>query len=380
MENGKNTKKGGKVNKFVNTKLKIPFAVRKIDGPKRQIAIYAFVALLVFSAAGLLWSYTVSASQEEDYTTYYYLQEASFDYRIYAAPNNIFPSRVLGPGNAYITSLTDYIAVDFEYNYFGESEAELKGSYGVAAKLAAYTAQQEYLVWEKEYALLPTKQFNTIDSDFSFKERFNIPLAEYIAFTEQIREETGFNPAELNLVVTGNVSMEVATEDGAVSDQLSPTMIIPMKDSVFTVNGQMFEEKEGGIAQTRVVVAAPVSAGRAVFPVLVAITAIGLALLRFLTVPTQIKARSDQHQVPGILKKHKERIVVTANGVTALPAGTINVLDFDELLKLADEVGRPILYPQPSSVEGNNHFFLVYTPEQTYAYGIINSDTEAEVK
>jgi hypothetical protein len=379
MTNEKSANKGGKVKRFMNTKLRIPFAARKVDTHKRQIAIYFALALLIFSTAGLLWSYTASASQEEEYTTYYYLQEASFDYRIYTAPNNIFPSRVLGPGNAYITSLTDYIAVDFEYNYFGESEAELKGSYGVVAKLAAYTAQQEYLVWEKEFALLPTTQINITDSDYSFKERFNIPLAEYVAFTEQIREETGFNPSELNLVVTGNVSMEVVAEDGAVSDQLSPTMIIPMKESVFTVNGQLFEEKEGGIAQTRVVAAMPVSAGRTMFPVLVAITAIGLVLLRFFTVPAQTTARSVKHQVPGILKKHKERIVVTANGVTALPAGAINVLDFDELLKLADEVGRPILYPKPGTLEGSNHFFLVYTPEQTYAYGIINSDTEVEV-
>ncbi len=380
MDNGISAKKSRKFREFVNTKLRMTSAARKVDGHKRKIAIYILVALLIFSVTASLWSYTASANQEEEYTTYYYLQEASFDYRIYTAPNIIFENRVLGPGNAYITSLTDFIAVDFEYNYFGESEVELKGSYGVVAKLAAYTAQQEHLVWEKEYALLPTKQFNTIDSDFSFKERFNIPLAEYIAFIEQIREETGFNPAELNLVVTGNVNMEVVTEDGAVIDQLSPTMIIPMKDSVFTVSGQLFEEKEGGIAQTRVVAAVPVNVGRSMFPVLVALTAIGLVLIRFLTVPTQAKAQADKHQVPGILKKHKERIVVTANGVSSIPAGAITVLDFDELLKLADEVGRPILYPQPSSLDGSNHFFLVYTPEQTYAYGIINSDTGTEVK
>ncbi len=380
MDNGKSAKKSRKYREFVSTKLRVPSAAREVDGHKRKIAIYVLMVLLILSVAGSLWSYTASANQEEEYTTHYYLQEASFDYRIYTAPNLIFEDRVLDPGNAYIASLTDFIAVDFKYNYFGESEAELKGSYGVTAKLAAYTAQQEHLVWEKEYVLLPSKPFKTTDSDFSFKERFNIPIAEYIAFIEQIREETGFNPAELNLVVSGNVNMEVVTEDGAVSDQLSPTMIIPMKESVFTVGGELFEEKEGGIAQTRVVAAVPVNVGRSIFPVLVALTAIGLVLIRFFTVPAHVKARAYKHQVPGILKKHKERIVVTANGVTALPAGAINVLDFDELLKLADEVGRPILYPQPSSLEGSNHFFLVYTPEQTYAYGIVNSDTGAEVK
>lgn len=363
---------------FIKRILKRPAFVKAVDGDKRKMAIYAVLALLVFSAAGLLWSYTASANQEEEYTTFYYFQEASFDYRIYAMPNRIFEDRVLGPGNAYITSLTDSIAADFEFDYFGESEAELSGSYGVTATLNAYTAQQEHLVWSKEYTLLPTKTFSSSDTDFYFRERIQVPFAEYMVFIEEVREETGFNAAELNLVVTGTVDLEAETADGVVTDSLSPTMIIPMKGSTFTVGGGLVEEREGGITQTRVVPAASVHTGRAVFPAMVAVAAIGLVLIRFLTVPGKAKAKKQKHEVNTILKKHKERIVITANGVASIPDGAITVHDFDELIKLADEVAKPILYPKPGSLEGHDHFFLIYTPEQTYAYGVTKSESEDE--
>lgn len=331
------------------------------------IASFLLIALLVLSLAGLLWSYTASAEEEAETITYSCRQEAVLNYRVYTVPNELFTERSLGPGRAYLTALTDYIAIDFKYNIFGESEAEINGEYDVTASLVAMTTGQEHLVWEKNEKLISTQKFKATGTDFSFIEQVDIPLTEYLAFAERVREETGYNPSELNLTVIFSVRMEAKTADGSVTEELSPTMIIPLKGNLFTVDGNLLEERESIITETNTVASSMMNNTFQVFLILVPASAVGIVLLRLLTVPSKKKARRRGSAVPAILKKHKDRIVMTANGVTSVPREAITVQSFDELLKLADEVGRPILYPQPKTSTDSEHIFLIYTPEQVYA-------------
>jgi len=329
---------------------------------------FLFAALLVAAAGSLLWSYTASAEEEVEDTTYYCFQEAEFNYRVYLLENDLFGYRVLEPGRAYITNLTDYIDVDFEYHFVGESEAEIGGEYSITANLVAMTGQDEHLVWENKYELLPVQKIEAYGTDFSIKENIAIPLAEYLKFAEHVREETGYNPGDLSLIVSGNVLVEAETTEGILQEELSPTMIIPLKGNVFTVGGELLDVREGGITETMTVNAVAVGAVRAFSPLV--FTASAIALLLFQTVIAPVKTIEKQRELSGIIKKHKDRIVVTTNGVSAVPRGAVTVCSFDELLKLADEMGRPILYPQPHVAEGSEHIFLIYTPEKVYAYGL----------
>lgn len=343
-----------------------------------RMMFFAIIALVLVFGGGLVWSYTAATEQEVEHTTYYCLQEASFNYRVYLMPNELFTEKSLAPGRAYITTLTDYIALDFEYNYFGESEVDISGEYGITAELVAIASagEEKHLVWEKRYDLLAVQEVDTVDSDFSITERVTVPVAEYLDFSEKVREETGYNPAELNLIIKGDVNMEAETAEGAFSEELNPTLIIPLRGNIFTVTGELIDEKEGGITTTQTVAATTVEDVRSTFPVLLTTTAIALFIFRIIFVPVEDEPRRKPQQVRSILKKHKERIVVTANGVTSVPQEAITVYSFDELIKLADEVGKPILYPQPKAANGSEHIFLIYTPEKIYAYGLSeNADT-----
>lgn len=343
---------------------------KKIPKRSRQVAMFTLVAILIISTAGMLWSFTATGEQEVENVTYYCLQEAVLDYKVYMAPNDFFEETVLEPGRAYMTELTEQIVVDFEYHYFGEDEAEISGKYGMTALLEARTSDGEHLVWDKEYELLAEESFSSSGSDYSVEEQVTIPFGEYLAFTEEVREETGYSPAELNLSVNAYVDVEAETPDGVITDTLNPNMVIPMGGSTFTVSGSLMEESEGGITEVTTVTAVEGDNFRAVSAVAVTLAAAALLSVRFLTVPSEEKQQKQVQQVSKILKKHKERIVVTANGVTSVPEGAITVYSFDELLKLADEVGKPIIYPQPRYGNGGDHCFLIFTPEHVYAYSV----------
>lgn len=348
-----------------------PFPSIKVASKPRQIFIILLSFLLVASIAGLVWSYDAFAEQEVENTKYYYLHKALLDYRVHLTPNDLFDERILEPGRAYITSLTDLVVVNFDYYFMGEKDAELSGEYNVQASLLAYTSQEEHLVWEKHFDIVSGESFNEIDSDLSISEKFSVPLAKYVQFADEAREKTGYNPAELNLVINCDVVIEAVAEEGIITETLSPNMIIPLRGNTFTVGGELIAEKEGGITDISTVAGVQDNNPTGALAAMVGITALAIVLIRVFTVPHQETNKHKQQEVSKIVKKHKERIVITANGVTAVPEGAITVYSFDELIKLADEINKPILYPQPKSDITNEHIFLIYTSEQIFAYQLV---------
>lgn len=351
------------------------FKSKPITKRTRSLVIYFLAGLLVFSAAGLFWSYNAEAEKEVTYRTYYYLQEAELDYLVFLLPNELFADRFLEPGRAYISALTDYIAVDFIYRFAGEREAVITAEYYVQASIIALTAQEEHMVWTVNYDLIPVKRINADDKEIAIRERFIIPFAEYLEFAESVREETGYHPAETNLVVTADVKVEAETTEGLITESVSPIILISLKGNTFTVDGVLGEDKEGALTDTYLTVAAGIQTARQVFLTLLIVFASFLGLVFIFTYSAEGLAKKHNQEVAVILKKHKERIVMTVpNGMQSLPQGAIEMLSFDELIKLADEVNRPIIYPKPVASNNNEqHFFLVFTQEQAYAYRVKGS-------
>ncbi len=348
---------------------RVPYREKmKINYITRHIVRILFAGLLAASAAGLIWSYDVP-EEEVEYMAYHCLQEAALDYRVQLVPNDYFAERVLEPGRAYITALTDQVIVDYEYRFIGESEAEINGRYGVTATLVALTSKEEHLVWEKDYELLPAQRFSAVDSDIVITGIIDVPFAEYLAFTELLKTEIGYNPAELNLIVSFDTSVQAETKYGVVTGELSPTLLIPMRGNTFIVSGNLTEEIEGGITATKTVTGLQLENAGTVFYVLIFASVIALIFLSLFTAPVKAKTKSGEQKIFRILKKHRGRIVTTTNGLPSIPEGAVEVTSFEELLKLADEVERPILYPRPKSGNSGDHCFLIYTPEKVYAYG-----------
>ncbi len=360
-------------------KRKIKSVINKLKGPhsipsqSRRLLIIALTVILAGSLLGTFWNFYGTDGEEVEETVYYCIQEALIDYSVYTLPNDLFTNRRLGPGRAYIAGLTDYIALDFEYRFFGEREAEISGEYDATATLAAYTAQEEHLVWEKAYQVLPRQYFSLTGSDLTITERIIVPFSDYLAFTEYVKEETGYNPSELKLTVNCNVSMIAETEEGAISETLVPEMIIPLKGNTFTVEGSLAEEIEGGITQTHIVTGTGVIGIAQLLPLIVLLSILALTYVQFATVPALDEQKKEVPDVNGLLKKHGDRIITTANGVSSIPEGAVVVVSFEELLKLADEIDKPILYPRPAEGSEGDHYFLIFTPEKVYAYGISGS-------
>ncbi|NLC10972.1 MAG: DUF5305 domain-containing protein [Firmicutes bacterium] len=332
----------------------------------RKKLILIFVLLLAASGAGLLWGFASPLEREEETTATLYRQEAVVDYQVYLKENNFFPELALEPGRAYLASLTDYIETNFSYRFAGQEEALIQGVYSVDASITAFTGSERLKVWETGFELLPPTTFYQRGRRHELQEDIIIPYAEYAAFAQNITEETEFLPEELNLVVTYNIDVETETESGIFTEKLAPSLVIPLRGRVFTVEGNMAEERTNEITTTGFVPVPLVRQARTAFSITTGLISALLVSFLVFTEGKGTKISPAEKKLYRILKKHSERVVICKEKMPYLsPERMLFVKSFEDLVKVADEVGKPILYYHP---EGKDSCFLVFNDSYVYSY------------
>lgn len=340
----------------------------------RQLLTVLIGLLLLGSAAGLIWSLARPSEKTEYFKTYSYQHAAEVNYRVLLRPNEFFPEPLQEPGKAYISDLTDSLQTSFVYRFAGEKEAEISGEYSVLATLAAYTGQEKYLVWEKKYELLPSKVFSSFGKEIAFQEEVMIPFSEYADLAGRLSEETKFSPEELNLTVVYSVSVEARTEGGTIREELKPTMLVPLKGKVFVVGGDLNKNNAGGLTASRQVPVPLVKESKVAFAAATLFFFVLMLGLQFLTAAREEKTNFVAKRIAKLLKKHGERIVAVKKAPPLLEeAKTIEVNSFEDLLKTADELGRPILYRQADKTNGEEHVFVVMGENCLYRF-VVGSD------
>ena len=69
----------------------------------------------------------------------------------------------------------------------------------------------------------------------------------YALFANAVQEATKFSPSRLELKIDYFIQVQGKTDAGDFTDELHPTLIIPLQGRVFAVQGELSPEKEGAI-------------------------------------------------------------------------------------------------------------------------------------
>lgn len=344
----------------------------------RQGVIAVLLFILVLALAGLYWSYTRPAETAVDFTAFSYSQESMLDYRVHLLPNELYEEAYLGPGRAYISALTDYISTEFIYRFSAGSEADIKGEYSATANIVALTGQEDHLVWEKSFPLLATEAFHINGKDVFLREEVILPFSEYVALANSIVETTGFSPQKLNLRVNYNVDLVADTPEGVIEETAAPELIVPLSGNVFTVGGSLEDSRTGGIPATRQEPVPYFEEARTGFSLLSTLLVLFLLIFIQVTVGREERNNFVKKKLSRILKQHQDRIVKCAEAIPSPGHGNIlEVASFDDLLKIADELGKPIFYQNGLGSQGSlgaqggngyEYLFFVFSEQYSYRY------------
>lgn len=350
-----------------------------LNGKIRTGIILILLLIIAGCGAGLVWNNILRPGEvTEKVKVYSYQQAANIAYQVNLLPNNLFPETTLGPGQAYITSLTDSLQTQMEYTLTGEAAAELTGTYQVNGALVAYSEvgkDSEMEVWRRDLSLLKPQTFAANDNKIHIQDNISIPINSYVLFSQAVQEATKFSPSRLELKIDYLVNIQGNTDAGSFTDELHPTLIIPLQGKVFTVQGELAPQKEGAIETETVRPAEGVHTANIGLGIALLLAALLCAGFMTLT------RRSDKHLSPEerrlvqILRQHGERVVTLTGSLPAVELDQVlMVYDFEDLVKAADEIEQPILY-EIDEIKGIHSFYVVSSP-YIYRYNLLCNSAE----
>lgn len=357
----------------------------KFKKSSRRGIIVLFVLLVLISAGWTAWWYQQDEATVEEVTVFSHEHTANVDYQVYFHPNEFFPDVVsAGPGLAYLTLLTDHINTVFTYTFTASEDVEITGDYEVVALLNASVlvgerdARERITVWEVEEVLVPATPFVSSGQTVEIEQQIPVDLIKHADFAELVKTELRFSPDVIDLSIIYNINMEAVSAHGTITETLTPVMVIPVGGNVFSVDGMLADRKEGLITTERIVDLPEVPRMRQTAAITTGVLFFLSLLSLFLT--ATIPQTLVEKKLFAIMKKYGERIVASQGSVPfASREKMVSMNSFEDLLKVADEIGRPILYEADETDKQRRYSFYVITEILAYIFSMEEAVEEGVV-
>lgn len=335
---------------------------------KLRLALIILVAALFAAAAFfLVRALARPGVVEQKVPLYTYSQQARVNYRVYLKPNSLYPEAALDAGNVYITNFVEKINTDFTYKFSGERAAEVKGEYDVVAVVEATAGKDNKKVWQREFVLLPRTGFAGKDQVVSVQREIQLGLPDYLNFVSKVVKDSELTPEEVNLTVRWNVEVEAATDSGPVKENIASSMVIPISHKAFEVGGELTKEKPGAINTVRQLPAKVDRKFVAASGTAAGLCAVVLLLLLLFTSGSAAETDPLQRKINQLLKKHGDRLAVIDGELPGTFENVIPVKSVDDLVRIADELSKPVMY-KPFSGHGEIPAFYVFDEPKIFIF------------
>jgi hypothetical protein len=324
---------------------------------KQKISIILVLTLFFVLISFLIYNNIFNPGfEEEKIPLYSYKYKSLLDYNVYLKQNNLYDQRNLEEGKIYITEFVDYIDASLKYEFVGERAADIKVKYNVVAKVNGFTGEGEELVniWEKDFPIKQYNWFSSSDGKILINESIKINLSDYNAFVREIKETSKIN-CNTNLTLSMNVDITGTTDKGPIKVSSSPSLIIPLDVDMFEVTEENIADQAEAIEETKQVQNPINKKLIMIYGIILAILIVVLIILIFLT---EIATAKDpfEKELTRIFKRYGDRLAALNSEI--IINNSKNVKSIEDLVKIADEIEKPILYQYYENYKKINKFYV----------------------
>ena len=352
--------------KKIQLKIKpIRIKKKKIQNNIRLAVIAILGVILIISAYstyGAYVAYEQPITTEESVPIVEYTHTGKFSYIAYLKNNTVYNTNILYPGQGNIfKKITDHINASLSYRFSCNKIADMAGIYEITAKIQTD-------LWSKEYTVTSNTAFSSNGSTANFNINFPIDYANFERIVNQINNETGVNAADTTLIISCNIDIVAKTNEGNIYDSFAPSLSIPLKTNIIEIDGNLTQSKSGVLEETQTIVQENSIEQSVYWGLTSVIFLVALALFYIFTKSDRIILNKADKQVKKILKKYGEWIVETEKLPVLVGSKMISTKSLDDLVKISEELGKPIIYTITNSEK--KHVFYVLDDQMHYQYVI----------
>lgn len=338
----------------------------KIRKSTKYFGIVISAVLLIISVASLLTNISNENMKTKTKEIYSYTNKFNYDYKVNLLENRYITEDGTDKTIAYVTDLIDTTDLTLNYSYTADKTSNLEYKYSVIGRMqAVYTKDgEEQKIIDEEETLLEEKT-NAVASDkIEINETLNLDLKDKNTLLNEFRQEMGMS-IDAKYTVILKVQVNTNVEEKQVNTEYEPVIELDLAEKTTKITGENDKEDTGYISKEY-----SVNGGTNIFVIIIDIIVIIVAisiLSQLMKTKTVNRVKNEfRLELNRILKICQDKIVKVSNKPHDDPESIVYVKDFGEIVKVSEELFKPILYFLDN--EKQEAYFSVMTGNTIYRY------------
>ena len=320
--------------------------IRKSVRRTYLIALLLIIAMSIF----ILYRSFNSAGKKNfvKANIYEYNNKYSYNFDVNLAENNYVEKDNVAENNVYITNLMDNIDVNMNYEYKANQTSDIHYSYQIRGFLEATYSNtkdgKDQKVWQKSYVLVPNKDENVSGDSFKIDEKFNVNFSEVIADLKGFQEELGLTVSAKYTIFLGLTS-ETTVLGKTVTNTYSPDIVFDIGNKTTTISSTTENQERPQIVTKNVEEFDNMSEMKKNCATVTIIVSVVLILIILIKTTDKNNARNEYKlELNKIIKGCGEKLVESKQKIDIEGNSLVEVKEFGEVLKVSEELFKPILY------------------------------------
>ncbi len=275
------------------------------------------------------------------------------------------PLKTVGPGEVIFPKLVDNITASFSYDLRADQPVRDESE-----EVQITAVLEAPKLWSKSLVLVRNTQ-----KKGSFTIKFPIDLDQLTKTLEDIKTETGAAATSYTLAIKADVHTVGQTNFGPIDEVYSQTLSSDLGTGTLSWKEELEQSKAGSIEETKVGPNPNKYLGLSVSAVknLPAILAGIFFLFCTFSVLMYIRLRPAQpslieQETRQIGKKYGQRIAEATGQTPPKGEKIISLGSMEDLIKIADELGKPIIHQAPNDTSGDLHAYCILDGATRYQY------------
>ena len=333
---------------------------------KYTLIIIAII-MLIFSLSSLSINLQEEKASMFTKEIYNYTDKFHYDYKINLVNNKFMTNKEIEDKSlAYVTDLIENINLDLNYKYTANTSSDLNYTYWIEGKMqVVYTKDgEEQKIWEKSENLLKEKSDKTTGDNLTINEKLVLDLKEKNKILNEFKQQLGMT-IDAKYTVTLKIKVTTNVEEKEIVDEFSPIINVDLAEKTTKISGENDIEKTEYISKEFQATEQQVTA------IMIAdglVTLIALVLLIHAVKAKSINKIKNpyKYELNRLLKICQDKIVEVSTRPNDEEHETVFVKDFGEIVKISEELFKPILYYNKK--ENEEAWFSVISGKTSYRY------------
>lgn len=341
----------------------------KIRKSIRYFYVASSILILVCSTSHLLKT-LISAEEYKvrNKEIYAYKNSFNYEYKVDLLKNPYIDKENLGmEEKVYVTDLIESINLNLNYKYDANVDSNIEYEYCVKGLLeATYIKDGEVQkVWEKEYNLSDIKKETKNTNIIDIKESLNLDLKKENDLVKQFEQEMGMN-VDAKYIVMLDIKTNTTVEGEKIKNKYNSIISIDLAEKTTKIEGENNKEDKKYISKQ---IEEKLEYNILSITVAILLDLLAIGMIRYIskkTTPTNHIKNEYRYELNKILRICQDKIVQVSTQMDMKNEKIIDVKDFGEIIKVSEELFKPILYWNDSNKE--EAWFSVVSSNITYRY------------